>query len=38
MKYPDELMFDCIMAGHEANKEVVKFINGIVERNRQAEV
>ena len=27
----DELMFDCIMAGHEANKEVVKFINGIVE-------
>ncbi len=26
----DELMFDCIMAGHEANKEVVKFINGIV--------
>ena len=22
----DELMFDCIMAGHEANKEVVKFI------------
>ncbi len=27
---PDDLMFDCIMAGHEANKEVVKFINGIV--------
>ena len=27
----DELMFDCIMTGHEANKEVVKFINGIVE-------
>ena len=27
---PDELMFDCIMAGHEANKEIVKFINGIV--------
>lgn len=27
----DELMFDCIMAGHEANKEVVKFINGIVD-------
>ena len=26
----DELMFDCIMAGHEANKEVVKFINRIV--------
>lgn len=26
----DELMFDCIMAGHETNKEVVKFINGIV--------
>ncbi len=27
----DELMFDCIMAGHEANKEVVKFIKGIVD-------
>ena len=27
---PDDLMFDCIMAGHEVNKEVVKFINGIV--------
>ncbi len=27
---PDELMFDAIMAGHEVNKEVVKFINGIV--------
>ncbi len=26
----DNLMFDCIMAGHEANKEVVKFIKGIV--------
>ena len=26
----DKLMFDCIMAGHEANKEIVKFINGIV--------
>ena len=26
----DDLMFDCIMAGHEANKEVVKFIEGIV--------
>ena len=26
----DELMFDCIMAGHEANKEIVKFINEIV--------
>lgn len=25
----DELMFDCIMAGHEANKEIVKFIKGI---------
>ncbi|MEE1184712.1 MAG: polyribonucleotide nucleotidyltransferase, partial [Acutalibacteraceae bacterium] len=25
---PDDLMFDCIMAGHEVNKEVVKFING----------
>ena len=27
---PDDLMFNCIMAGHEANKEVVRFINGIV--------
>ncbi len=27
---PDDVMFDAIMAGHEANKEVVKFINGIV--------
>ena len=27
---PDDLMFDAIMAGHEVNKEVVKFINGIV--------
>ena len=27
---PDDLMFDCIMAGHEVNKEIVKFINGIV--------
>ncbi|MBQ0083622.1 MAG: polyribonucleotide nucleotidyltransferase [Clostridiales bacterium] len=27
---PDDTMFDAIMAGHEANKEVVKFINGIV--------
>jgi len=26
----DDLMFDCIMAGHEVNKEVVKFINDIV--------
>ncbi len=26
----DDLMFDCIMAGHEVNKQVVKFINGIV--------
>ena len=26
----DDLMFDCIMAGHEANREVVKFINSIV--------
>ena len=25
----DDLMFDCIMAGHEANKEIVKFIKGI---------
>jgi len=28
---PDDKMFECIMAGHEVNKEVVKFINGIVE-------
>lgn len=27
---PDDLMFDCIMAGHEVNKEIVKFINEIV--------
>ncbi len=27
---PDDIMFDAIMKGHEANKEVVKFINGIV--------
>ena len=27
---PDDLMFDAIMAGHEANKEVVAFINSIV--------
>ncbi len=27
----DELMFDCIMAGHEVNKEIVKFINTIVD-------
>ena len=27
---PDDLMFDAIMAGHEVNKEVVKFINDIV--------
>ncbi len=27
---PDDLMFDCIMAGHEVNKEIVKFIQGIV--------
>ena len=26
----DDLMFDAIMAGHEANKEVVAFINSIV--------
>lgn len=26
----DDVMFDAIMKGHEANKEVVKFINGIV--------
>lgn len=28
---PDDVMFDAIMAGHEANKEVVKFIQGIVD-------
>lgn len=28
---PDDLMFDCIMAGHEENKKIVKFIQGIVE-------
>ncbi len=27
----DNLMFDCIMAGHEVNKEIVKFINTIVD-------
>ncbi len=27
----DELMFDCIMAGHEVNKEIVKFINTVVD-------
>ena len=27
----DDLMFDCIMAGHEENKKIVKFIQGIVE-------
>ena len=27
---PDDVMFDAIMAGHEVNKEIVKFINGIV--------
>ena len=27
----DDLMFDCIMAGHEENKKVVKFIQGIVD-------
>lgn len=26
----DDLMFDCIMAGHEENKKIVAFINGIV--------
>ncbi len=28
---PDDLMFDCIMAGHEENKKIVKFIQGIVD-------
>ncbi len=28
---PDDLMFDCIMAGHEVNKQIVKFIQGIVD-------
>ena len=27
---PEDLMYDCIMAGHEVNKEIVKFIKGIV--------
>ncbi len=27
----DDLMFDCIMAGHEENKKIVKFIQSIVE-------
>ena len=27
----EDVMFDAIMAGHEANKEVVKFIQGIVD-------
>ena len=27
----DDLMFDCIMAGHEENKKVVAFINSIVD-------
>ncbi len=27
---PDDLMFEAIMKGHEVNREVVKFINGIV--------
>ena len=27
----DGLMFDCIMAGHEENKKIVKFIQGIVD-------
>ena len=26
----DDLMFDCIMAGHKVNQEIVQFINGIV--------
>ena len=27
---PDDVMFDAIMAGHEANVKIVEFINGIV--------
>lgn len=27
----DDLMFDCIMAAHEENKKIVKFIQGIVD-------
>ena len=27
----DDLMFNCIMAGHEENKKIVKFIQGIVD-------
>lgn len=28
---PDDVMFDAIMAGHEENKKMVKFIQGIVD-------
>ena len=28
---PDDLMFEAIMAGHEENKKIVKFIQGIVD-------
>ncbi|MCR4593633.1 MAG: polyribonucleotide nucleotidyltransferase [Clostridiales bacterium] len=28
---PDDTMFDCIMAGHEENKKIVKFIQSIVD-------
>ena len=28
---PDDVMFDCIMAGHEENKKMVQFIQGIVD-------
>ncbi len=28
---PDDVMFDAIMAGHEENKKIVKFIQGIVD-------
>ena len=31
IEIPDDLMFDCIMAGHEENKKIVKFIQGIVD-------
>lgn len=34
----DDLMFDCIMAGHEENKKNRKVHSGHCRRNRQAEV
>ncbi len=34
---PDDLMFECIMAGHEENKKIVKFIQGIVDEVGKAK-